>query len=271
MHDNCMEAFPRPTHSAESENTTVHESPREPLLSEEITKLLERFETLSGEEVKAALTDMSERIAALERTSRTDELTGLLNRRGFREEVQRLESLFARERRDEKAEIPSALLALDLDGFKEVNDTCGHAGGDRCLQLISERIRGVLRESDVFARVGGDEFSIFLSQDDEHGAATVAEKVRTVIEKEVTETMRKEYPGYQGQLSASIGIVPIDSKGVVDGKVAKVDELASYADYAAYVVKAAGKKGELTLRGAREVDADGKFQADFLSGKTLPR
>ena len=266
-----METFPHGKGQKESEMIAHEGSPREPFLSEEITELVKRLDTLSMEEAKSTLADLSERIAHLERQSRTDELTGLLNRRGFREEVQRLEAFFLRERRDKKAEIPSALLALDLDGFKEVNDTCGHAGGDRCLQLIAQHIRRLLRESDVVARVGGDEFSVFLSQDDERGAVIVAEKVRAVIEKEVTDIMRAEYPGYQGQLSASIGIVPIDSEGIVDGKVVKVDDLASYADYAAYVVKAAGKKGELTLQGAREVDIDGRFQTDFLSGKTLRR
>jgi diguanylate cyclase (GGDEF)-like protein len=247
-------------------------SPEKPPLSKEIYDLVGIAHRSSSEELRNRLTEIADRVAELEKKSRTDDLTGLLNRGGFREEVKLLEAIFARERKDENREIPTAMLVIDLDGFKEVNDTCGHACGDRCLTLIAEKVPTVLRESDVFARIGGDEFSIFLSQDDEKDALQVAEKVRLIIEQEVTEMLRREYAMYKGKLSASIGIVPIDGTGAVDGeKHMAIEKIMKYADYAAYVVKAAGKKGELTLKGAREVDTDGQYQRDFSEGKTLPR
>ncbi|MFI5260491.1 MAG: GGDEF domain-containing protein [Candidatus Paceibacteria bacterium] len=247
-------------------------SPEMPPLSKEISDLVGIVHHFNQEELRTRLTEIADRVAELERKSRTDELTGLLNRGGFREEVQRLEAIFARGRRDNQIEIPTALLAIDLDGFKEVNDTCGHSCGDRCLELIAKHVPEVLREEDVFARIGGDEFSIFLTRDDEVGAAKVAERVRATIEGVVTETMQSEFPNYKGKLSASIGVVAIDGNGEVDGEgYGGIEKIMKHADYAAYVVKAAGKKGELTYQEARGVDADGQFERDFLAGKTLPR
>lgn len=239
-------------------------------LSKEMYDLVGVAHKFSPEDLRTKLTEMADKVADLERKSRTDELTGLMNRRGFNEEAKRLEAIFAREREGGHDEIAAALLMIDLDGFKEVNDTCGHAGGDKCLQIIAERVKEVLRESDVFARMGGDEFSIFLPEDNEAGAVEAAQKVRRAIE-DVTKDMHREYPNYKGSLSASIGIVPTTGNGEVAGKRTSIKDLLSLADYAAYVTKAAGKRGELTLRGAREIDADGRYERDFLAGKDLPR
>lgn len=252
-------------------------SEEEPSISKDLDDLVGVAHRLHPEDLRIRLIAISDRVARLEEKSRTDGLTGLLNRSGFSEEVRRLEAIFAREQKDSmRAE--SSFLAIDLDGFKEVNDSCGHACGDRCLSLISEKVKGVLREADVFARVGGDEFSVFVIQDDEGGALQVAGKVRSVIEKEVTETLRKEFPNYKGNLSASIGVVTVDRKGFSDDEKMidergnlMMEKVMKHADYAAYVVKAAGKQGELTLKGAKEIDEDGQFERDFLSGKTLSR
>ncbi len=254
-----------------SEQELRTHSPEQIPLSEQLRGLIE-YADLSPEELRRELLNTIERIRHIEEVSRTEELTGLLNRRGFREEVRQIEAIFARERRDKKIDISTALLFLDLDGFKEVNETVGHACGDRGLQLIAEHVKGALRESDFFARVGGDEFSIFLPESDEKGALEVAGKVRTVIENAVSEQLRREFPSYKGTLSASIGIVASDGTGVIDGKSdMSIEEIMKRADYASYVVKAAGKRGELTLQGARETDASGEFERDFLAGKELPR
>jgi diguanylate cyclase (GGDEF)-like protein len=247
-------------------------SPEDALLSDAVYNLVGNAHHLSPEDLKGRLIVIADRVADLEKKSRTDELTGLLNLRGFREEVSRFESIFARERRDNDAETPVVLLMIDIDGFKEVNDTCGHEGGNRGLRLIAEQVQGVLRESDIFARVGGDEFSIFLPREDKEGAMKVAQKVRVAIEDSVTQTIHRDFPKYEGKLSASIGVAAVDGKGTIDGKVdATIEQIMTYADYASYVVKAAGKRGELSLEEAREVDADGKFEEDFLKGKVLPR
>ncbi|MFZ2500802.1 MAG: GGDEF domain-containing protein [Minisyncoccia bacterium] len=245
-------------------------SPEEPSLSDRYGALLERIKGKLAPQDARDFAMLNSEQANHERMLLSDGLTGLLNRHGFYEEVQRMEAIFARERHDTKSEVISTLLAIDLDGFKEVNDSCGHKCGDRCLELIADHVKSALRESDVFARVGGDEFSIFLPQDDDVGAKLVAEKVRAVIEDEVVTKLRAEFPGYIGKLSASIGIVTIGREG--DGKsLMTAEEAMKYADYAAYVVKASGKKGELTLAEARKLDEGGAFERDFLSGKTLPR
>ena len=267
-----MESMPKKAPLEAGQIERHKASSEEPKLSEQFAVLLKEAEALPKEAVLARLSELAHKVADLERTSRTDELTGLLNLRGFHEEVHRLQAIFQRERVDKGVEVLSALLMIDLDGFKEVNDRCGHGGGDRCLRLISEKVRGALRDSDVFARVGGDEFSIFLAEDDEPGAVIVAEKVRAVIEGDVTRTLREEYPAYNGVVSASIGIVPIDGDGTLgDGVDATIDVAMRHADYAAYAAKAAGKKGELTFAEARRLDADGQFERDFLAGKELPR
>src|SRR6185503_15979992 len=72
---------------------------------------------------------------------------------------------------------PLTLLVLDLDGFKDVNDTMGHQAGDRLLQLVGSRLRGTLREADTVARLGGDEFALILPSTDIEGAVLAARKV----------------------------------------------------------------------------------------------
>lgn len=99
------------------------------------------------------------RILELERLATTDPLTGLLNRRGFEETLARALAVSAR--RD--IEYGSMLVLLDLDGFKEINDSHGHAAGDACLQHIGELLSGAVRKSDAVARMGGDEFALLLN------------------------------------------------------------------------------------------------------------
>src|SRR5581483_441477 len=76
-----------------------------------------------------------------------------------------------------------ALLLMDLDRFKEVNDTLGHQAGDLLLQQVSVRVRAVLRDTDTVARLGGDEFAVLLPATDIAGAVEVAEKVRKAVEE----------------------------------------------------------------------------------------
>lgn len=256
-----QEGQPQPRALEESAQTP-RGSAQEAPLSEQMRGLIE-FANLSPDELRMELRSMVERVKSLEEVSRTDELTGLLNRRGFYEKSHELESFFAREKQARNIEIPSALMAIDLDGFKQVNDSAGHAGGDECLQRIAEKVKAALRESDIFGRVGGDEFTIFLADSTEEGAVMVAQKVRAIIE-EVGEGLHEKFPAYTGTLSASIGIITSAENLPLEERIQK-------ADYAAYVVKAAGKTGELTLKGAREADAAGNIEQDFLAGKALPR
>lgn len=260
-----------------------HGSIEEPSLSEQMKEFSSSF---SSKEAKEKFAEIIEKVARLEKESRTDSLTGLLNRKGFSEEIRLLEAVFHRGQEKEMRKA-STLLAMDLDGFKEVNDSCGHACGDFCLKLIAEKVRGVLRESDIFSRVGGDEFSIYLAQDDEEGALKVTEKVRLIIETEVTDTLRKEFPSYnelhkkeqdRRKVSASIGVLTIDENGMsgtetmLDSKGDLiVEKIMKYADYIAYAVKAAGKQGDFTFADVQSLDKDGQFKRDFIAGKPLSR
>jgi diguanylate cyclase (GGDEF)-like protein len=107
--------------------------------------------------------------------SRTDHLTGMLNRRGFHE---RAEGELARAARSGD---DVALVLVDLDGFKRVNDAHGHAAGDALLCWVSDRLRAGLRPSDAAGRLGGDEFALLLPGLDAVAAREVAERLRAVL------------------------------------------------------------------------------------------
>ena len=154
------------------------------------------------------------------RLARTDDLTGLANRRALRE---RLEAALTKSNAEEQI----ALLLLDLDRFKEVNDTFGHEAGDTLLQEVAARLATSVREQDVLARLGGDEFAVVL-RGDEQLAVTTAERLLACLEAPLV---------VRGS-SVSIG----GSVGVVAGPVAgqSASELLRAADVAMYVAKGRG-------------------------------
>ena len=153
-----------------------------------------------------------------------DELTGLPNRRLLVENARRLLSVAMR--RDRAA----ALMVLDLDGFKEINDAFGHAYGDAMLRRVSMRMSMALREYDLIARTGGDEFVIVLPEiDDLDSARAVAEKLITAAGEDIGSGERLTHVG------ASIGIAIFPSDGQ------DFDALLRCADAAMYRAKQAGK------------------------------
>jgi diguanylate cyclase (GGDEF)-like protein len=111
----------------------------------------------------------------LRRIAQTDHLTGAATRRGF---VLELEKQIARMTRSGSA---SALILLDVDHFKKVNDTYGHPAGDAVLRNLAERIRMNLRKGDTFGRLGGEEFGILLPDVDAKAASDFAERVRAAV------------------------------------------------------------------------------------------
>jgi diguanylate cyclase (GGDEF)-like protein len=132
-----------------------------------------------GDEERAVLrdlADMTEQEIAATRMASTDELTGLANRRGFRALAEQAVRLCR------SAQRPAALLYLDLNGFKQINDTYGHGEGDRALIAFATILRLAVREGDVIGRLGGDEFAVLLPDADEAGAANVIERIRNQIE-----------------------------------------------------------------------------------------
>ncbi|HSL56261.1 MAG TPA: diguanylate cyclase [Acidimicrobiales bacterium] len=174
----------------------------------------------------AIVTDVTERLRAeaeLHRLADTDDLTGALSRRRFlalaSEEIVRS----ARHRRD------LSLLMLDLDHFKRVNDTHGHATGDRVLRAFAVACGEVLRTTDRFARLGGEEFAVLLPETDAEGAVQLAERLRGA-----TAELRVETAGPPVQLTVSVGVACWKPDDTLDG-------LLRRADQRLYRAKAAGR------------------------------
>jgi diguanylate cyclase (GGDEF)-like protein/PAS domain S-box-containing protein len=160
----------------------------------------------------------------LMRLAATDSLTGLLNRRAFFEHGERE---VARARRNGK---PLCLLMLDLDNFKLVNDTHGHAAGDEVLRNMAETMQNALRETDLLGRVGGEEFAAILPEAALAGATDTAERLRKAIEARATVCNgRKIY------VTASIGVSQFQAPDE------QLDEVLKRADQAMYKAKSKGR------------------------------
>jgi diguanylate cyclase (GGDEF)-like protein/PAS domain S-box-containing protein len=171
--------------------------------------------------------DLTERKHAeqqMEYQSYHDALTGLANRRLFQEHLTLALALAARKRR------PVAVLFLDLDHFKVVNDSLGHTLGDALLREIATRLRASVREGDVVARVGGDEFTIVLQElDKKEDAAAMAQRVLRVVAEPI------DIDGQRLYITASIGIAVYPDDGEDS------ETLVKNADNAMYRAKAVGR------------------------------
>ncbi|MES6050842.1 GGDEF domain-containing protein, partial [Cutibacterium acnes] len=169
---------------------------------------------------------LSEKLEAqrrIEQLAYTDPLTGLPNRLMLGERVGHAVRLAQRHGRG------FALLFLDLDRFKSINDSLGHLFGDRVLVEVAARLQRCLRQTDTLARLGGDEFVIHLHDADRRAAEITARRIIEAIEQPVSiEEM-------QFTLSCSIGIAMYPDDG------ATLDELIQHADTAMYQVKERGK------------------------------
>ena len=179
------------------------------------------------EAVAATARDISERKAAEERirhSANHDHLTDLPNRCLFRERLE-LEL-----RHSARTGLPLALLFIDLDGFKEINDRLGHEPGDELLQQVGRRIQGCVRDTDMVARLGGDEFTVILTD------ITQPLHVETLCQKILT-ALNQPFMLKAGRsgLSASIGITRYPNDA------ATLDELVRNADSAMYDAKSAGR------------------------------
>ena len=155
-----------------------------------------------------------------------DPITGLFNRRRFDEELAR-ELASAR-----RYHTGGAVLALDLDNFKYVNDTLGHNAGDELIACVAELLRGRLRETDTIARLGGDEFAVILPHVDEHQASRVAGDLLAAIRSDALVST----PKGSRRTTASIGIALFG-----DPHRLASEELLVEADIAMYDAKEAGR------------------------------
>jgi diguanylate cyclase (GGDEF)-like protein len=190
--------------------------------------LIDRKPRSFGEEDRKMLRDlagMAEQDLAASRLATTDELTELVNRRGFENYSRQALSFCRRLKR------PATLVFFDLNGFKEVNDRFGHAEGDLILKLFADGLRAVFRESDVVARFGGDEFAALLTDTKLAMAELALSRLRDWIERK----NRKELHKYQMQFSA--GTTEFEPK-----RHASIEELLAEADAAMYHERAEGRK-----------------------------
>lgn len=182
-----------------------------------------------GYEITGAIQDISERKKfneVVERQANYDLLTGLPNRSHFYDHLKW--SVSAAQRNGSKL----ALLFIDLDKFKPVNDTYGHTAGDMLLKAVARRLQNALRETDTVARISGDEFTVILPQvHSAYAPIDVAEKLLTEIRRPYDILGRQIYCG----ASIGISLFPDDSH--------QVDDLISKADYAMFEVKRSGRNG----------------------------
>lgn len=170
------------------------------------------------------ITDRKLREDELAHWALDDALTGLCNRRSF---CQRVEA------RLQAGLMPlGALLFIDLDKFKTINDTLGHAAGDDVLRAVARRLRMAVREEDIVARMGGDEFAIFLPAVDMTHALFASQRVQQAIERSTVQVAGI----HQITVRASVGVT------VVTSAAATLEDILGSADRAMYTAKAEGAK-----------------------------
>ena len=165
-----------------------------------------------------------------------DPLSGVFNRRRFEAELQRELDLSSTRARS------SVVLLLDVDRFKAINDTLGHATGDAVIARLGDALRSRLRSADVIARLGGDEFAAILRRVDLPGAREVARDLQEVAAQRLASVVGDGH----GPVTFSVGLVEI-------GDGSSADELLSLADRALYAAKAAGRDRVVA---ERDVDGD---------------
>jgi diguanylate cyclase (GGDEF)-like protein/PAS domain S-box-containing protein len=176
-------------------------------------------------EMQSSTRDVSSRVESENRLARLalgDALTGLANRAAL---LQHLEDLLA-------TSAPVALLFLDLDRFKVVNDSLGHSAGDELLRTVAGRLAGTCRDGDVVARLGGDEFVVVAAGLSQEGAVRLADRVQRVLAAPV------QVGGHELVVSASVGIV-VSGGEISDERAA--EDLLRDADVAMYRAKAKGR------------------------------
>ncbi|RPJ36422.1 MAG: diguanylate cyclase, partial [Chloroflexi bacterium] len=162
--------------------------------------------------------------AEIKQLAVTDPLTGQLNRRAFFDLGQRELERFLRFNH------PLSAVMIDLDRFKDINDTFGHAAGDQILRMLAERCRGTIRETDIFGRYGGDEFALLLPDTDIFVAESIARRIRDAVANMPWLTEQGMVP-----VAASLGVAPAVKRHK------SLEDLLADADRALYQAKAGGR------------------------------
>ncbi len=188
------------------------------------------------ESLAVAVSTRLRRSAEISSESHRDALTGLANRRALAIEFDRAR------KHASQGETPITVAMLDLDHFKEINDTYGHVAGDEVLKRLASVLPRVLRGSDFVCRWGGEEFVLVLPETDEAQAAIVVEKVLAALR---SERFGEDGSGFQVTLSAGVAAVPPD---------ASLDDVVAEADRRLYRAKSAGRNRVVSTAGGGTVD-----------------
>jgi len=167
---------------------------------------------------------LEESVKELHKLSMIDNLTNIYNRRYF---FQTAEDLISITKREQK---PISLLMIDIDYFKQINDNYGHHAGDFILINLVKEIEEIVRKSDIFARIGGEEFTILLHDTSSEGAKVIAEKIRSTIESKDF-----EYNELTIKLTLSIGISEVNQQNTT------IESLYKEADKKLYRAKENGR------------------------------
>ncbi len=205
---------------------------------------------------------LSRTLSELEYYSTHDPLTGLHNRRYFHDMIHYEEG------RSERHNHKFSVLMLDLDDFKDVNDTYGHPCGDMVLKQVAETICSAMRKGDIATRIGGDEFAVILTETGREGAIIVAEKLRT----ELRGIAFQSPEGKLFHITTSIGMVTFPEDG------GNVSDLMAGVDIGLYRAKAMGKDGVGMLESAKDHiqvgrntrDNAEKLRQALKSGRIIP-
>lgn len=161
--------------------------------------------------------------ARMARLASTDCLTGLPNRHAFMERAERARLASQRQRH------PLALMMIDIDHFKQINDRWGHASGDDALQVFARTARDVMREHETIGRLGGEEFAMMLPGADIDAAMQAAQRLRQAVRAATVITSGPSYT-----MTVSIGVVVLDPNEDLSAALAR-------ADHALYTAKRAGR------------------------------
>ena len=178
-------------------------------------KVRDAIMTLMGEvdRLRRELDQMQSRLREVEEVADRDPLVPVLNRRAFVRELSRVIS-YARRYNE-----PAAMVYIDMDGFKQVNEAHGHAGGDAALHHVARLLAENIRESDRVGRLGGDEFGVILSRADEALAAQKASMLVNLIRSEPF-----EFEGSPISLNASAGSISFHPEEDPDAALARADK-----------------------------------------------
>ncbi|MBL4905929.1 MAG: GGDEF domain-containing protein [Sneathiella sp.] len=173
----------------------IPEAELTPKVRDAIMTLMEEVDTL-----RRSVEGITKRLENAERLADQDSLLPLYNRRAFVRELTRVQATV------ERYGTAASLIYIDLDGFKEVNDTYGHQAGDYVLSEIALRLAASVRETDIVGRLGGDEFGLILSRTDHEAAATLTTRFPAELERNPI-----FWEGTRLNVGMSYGIVPIEA------------------------------------------------------------